>query len=254
MWLRQLIDIGFIYCYVVMAAGVGFQIWKALAPKRGDFHGANRKWFYPVIEIIGIFNPRSLLVAAVQIAATARALLVLPFTRLRSVKLKLPNDLLTVVNGGNRWGENHSLIEVSQIWAVDLVFLKNGCTFNSKSDNCTLESFYSYEVPVKSPISGVVTKTRDGLKDRRFLFGCVWPFVRSIWGNYVEVRSPDGFRILFAHLQRGSILVKEGDVVEEGSFLGKIGNSGLSSEPHLHMQCFSHGGRYFGLGNKIEFL
>jgi murein DD-endopeptidase MepM/ murein hydrolase activator NlpD len=41
---------------------------------------------------------------------------------------------------------------------------------------------------------------------------------------------------VLAHFQRGSVAVKAGDRVQRGQLLGKCGNSGNSSEPHLHYQ------------------
>jgi murein DD-endopeptidase MepM/ murein hydrolase activator NlpD len=50
----------------------------------------------------------------------------------------------------------------------------------------------------------------------------------------VVVRCGD-VDILLAHLRRGSVLVKAGSAVELGQPLGKVGNSGYSMEPHLHL-------------------
>lgn len=39
---------------------------------------------------------------------------------------------------------------------------------------------------------------------------------------------------MIAHFQKGSLKVKEGDQVKAGDLLGSVGNSGNSSEPHIH--------------------
>jgi murein DD-endopeptidase MepM/ murein hydrolase activator NlpD len=44
----------------------------------------------------------------------------------------------------------------------------------------------------------------------------------------------DGVYAFYAHLQPGSLRVKVGDKVHRGQVLGLLGNSGNSSEPHLH--------------------
>lgn len=46
----------------------------------------------------------------------------------------------------------------------------------------------------------------------------------------------DSFYVFMGHLKKGSLLVKEGDTVRQGAPLGCVGNSGFSSEPHLHIQ------------------
>ena len=42
--------------------------------------------------------------------------------------------------------------------------------------------------------------------------------------------------VLLAHLQRGSVLVRPGDTVESGNRIGSCGNSGNSTQPHVHVQ------------------
>jgi hypothetical protein len=59
---------------------------------------------------------------------------------------------------------------------------------------------------------------------------------RWLLGNHVVVRAGDGTHAVLAHLRRGSVLVARGDRVAAGQQVAECGNSGNSSEPHLHVQ------------------
>ena len=54
------------------------------------------------------------------------------------------------------------------------------------------------------------------------------------YGRMVEIDHGDGFTTRFAHLS--AITVSEGDVVERGTIVGKVGSSGRSTGPHLHYE------------------
>lgn len=58
----------------------------------------------------------------------------------------------------------------------------------------------------------------------------------AIAGNHVTIEHADGEYSVLAHLQEGSTTVAEGDSVAAGDVIGKCGNSGHSTEPHLHYQ------------------
>jgi hypothetical protein len=58
--------------------------------------------------------------------------------------------------------------------------------------------------------------------------------LREADGNSIVAKLRDGLYMLYAHLQAGSIKVKEGDTVKRGDLLGLVGNSGNTSAPHLH--------------------
>jgi murein DD-endopeptidase MepM/ murein hydrolase activator NlpD len=58
--------------------------------------------------------------------------------------------------------------------------------------------------------------------------------LREADGNSIVAKLRDGLFMLYAHLQAGSIKVKEGDTVKRGDLLGLVGNSGNTSAPHLH--------------------
>ena len=54
-------------------------------------------------------------------------------------------------------------------------------------------------------------------------------------GNYVILKTANEEYIFYAHFQHESIKVKKGDAVKQGQYLGNCGNSGNSSEAHLHL-------------------
>ena len=109
---------------------------------------------------------------------------------------------------------------------------------------------YSWEQPVVSPVEGTVIRASDGWPDRislhliRDTFAMVFSRpgldpddIRPFAGNYVIIRASNFF-VFLAHLKEGSLEVDEGDVVARGDKVGRIGNSGLSLEPHLHFELF----------------
>ena len=58
-------------------------------------------------------------------------------------------------------------------------------------------------------------------------------------GNYLILDLGGGNYGLYAHLQPGTLRVKAGDRVKRGQTLGLVGNSGSSTEPHLHFQVMN---------------
>lgn len=58
--------------------------------------------------------------------------------------------------------------------------------------------------------------------------------VQNVDGNHVVIDLGNGFFAFYAHMQKGSVAVQPGDQVKRGQVLGKLGNSGNTSAPHLH--------------------
>lgn len=67
-----------------------------------------------------------------------------------------------------------------------------------------------------------------------FLQGAPRPSdLRPLLGNYLLIRGDAGVA-LYAHLRRGSVLARKGQLVEAGERIACVGNSGNSTMPHLH--------------------
>lgn len=112
------------------------------------------------------------------------------------------------------------------------------------------ELFVGFGAPLLAPAAGVVECVHDGEPDHAALrsqFALV-PYALSqrkriaqgagaLAGNYVVIRLDGGRgRLLLAHCKCGSFVVAEGERVVAGQQVAQVGNSGNSTEPHIHMQ------------------
>jgi murein DD-endopeptidase MepM/ murein hydrolase activator NlpD len=101
---------------------------------------------------------------------------------------------------------------------------------NGGYSHFTPKSRYAIDIamPVGTPIiasrAGVVVKTENRQSGRG----------RDPSGNFVRVLHADGTMAVYLHLSQGSVRVKEGQRVAQGTLLGLSGNTGNSTGPHLH--------------------
>lgn len=112
------------------------------------------------------------------------------------------------------------------------------------------ELFLGFGEPILAPAAGTVVIAHDGEPDheaRRSQLTLL-PYALSqarrvragaaaIAGNHVVLAlGPGGPFVLLAHLRRGSLRVQAGQSVRSGEQLGECGNSGNSTQPHVHVQ------------------
>lgn len=134
------------------------------------------------------------------------------------------------------WGGANELLNYhyaypSQRYAFDFLVMRDGYTY--AGDPLRNESYFAFGQPILAPAAGKVLKVSDAVLDNEPV-GAVNE--RYAAGNFVEIDHGNGEYSLLAHLQHGSVTVKPGDSVEQGQVVGRCGNSGNSSEPHLHYQ------------------
>lgn len=126
-------------------------------------------------------------------------------------------------------GEIHS----PQRFATDWVKLgPDGRMFSN--DPTRNEDYPGYNEPVLAVADGRIAAVHDGVPDNTPPQVIEGLSQADRAGNYVIVELGDGVFAFYGHLRPGSITVSPGMTVREGQILGRVGNSGNSSAPHLH--------------------
>lgn len=154
----------------------------------------------------------------------------LPMIERNTTKLKLPfRGEWTVIWGGDTKELNYHVESQAQKNAFDIVVTdKEGKSH--KTTGQANEDYYAFGKGIFAPCDGVVVLVVDGVKDNKP--GDFNPIY--IPGNSVIIKTLNKEYLVFAHFKQHSIKVKEGQQVKQGDLLGLCGNSGNSSEPHLH--------------------
>lgn len=138
-------------------------------------------------------------------------------------------------------------------FAVDWVKLgDDGKTYSgAESDN---HSYHCYNVEVTAVADGKVVATKDGIAENVPNSGkmAVPITMETIGGNFVMEDIGNGRYAFYAHLIPGSLAVKTGDQVHAGQPIGKLGNSGNSTEPHLHFHICDGPNPLFCNGQPFE--
>jgi len=140
-------------------------------------------------------------------------------------------DEWLVGQGGHAELVNYHHVTSTQRDALDILQARDGRTH--QPGNTELTSYYIYGKPVLAPADGTVTFVQDGRPDQQI--GSTDSHFQS--GNNIVIDIGSGRYLMMAHLSPGSIHVKVGDHVSLGQPIAKVGNSGNTTEPHLHIQA-----------------
>lgn len=150
----------------------------------------------------------------------------------------LRGEQLVAVNGCCAGGHTRALLPVddglflAQRFAIDFVRAEGGASFEGDpSDNA---SYFLYGADILAVAPGRIIATSDGMAENVPTDPPPPENVATATGNHVVQALDDGHFALYAHLQPGSLRVQPGDEVTRGQVLGLVGNSGSSTEPHLH--------------------
>ena len=136
----------------------------------------------------------------------------------------------------------------NQRFAFDLLGVgEDGKT--QRGDGTRNEDYHAFGREVFAPADGTVVELIEGVRDN--MPGSMNPY--SAVGNCVVIQHREKEVSVLAHLKQGSIVVRMGDQVKRGQLLGRCGNSGNSSEPHLHYHLQDSPVLQDGLGIKCAF-
>lgn len=164
---------------------------------------------------------------------------------------------------------SHGLHAYGQTFAIDLVHEPEDGSRPALGDGGAMRPPLDYPAfgqSVSAMVDGEVVAVVDGLRDHRsrsslpaILYMSVEGMLRElggprfIVGNHVTVRALDGTYALVAHLRRGSAQVGVGDIVHAGQRIAECGNSGNSSEPHVHAQVMDRASLWTARGIPMTF-
>lgn len=149
-----------------------------------------------------------------------------------------------VVNGLSRSAghratalQMHGAPHWAQRFAADFMKLDDaGCALPADASFAENTRYFGYGSEVLAVADARVARVLEGVPenvpgaDSR----AVPITVDTVTGNAVWLDLGENRFAFYAHLQPGSIRVREGDVVRRGDVIGSLGNSGNSTAPHLH--------------------
>ncbi len=136
------------------------------------------------------------------------------------------------------WTDLHKQESFSQPFALDFVKLRPDNRFFG-GDGRTLEDHASWNQPVYAAAGGKVAFVQFDMPD---MAPGIAPDPRifrddprRLLGNAVAISHANGEFTYYAHLQQASLAVNQGEMIRRGALLGRVGNSGQSPGPHLHL-------------------
>lgn len=117
------------------------------------------------------------------------------------------------------------------IYAMDIVKLNKNGTRGNYIFSKKLEDYAIFGDTIYSPCNGRVIRAYGDNPDN------IPPNMeRGPKNTNMVLIEADNYYVFMGHMKQGSVMVKEGDEVLTGQPLGRVGNSGFSTEPHLHIQ------------------
>jgi Peptidase family M23 len=155
----------------------------------------------------------------------------------------------TLLNGGRAF--------IAQRYAIDWVRYRLvdglGTTWSGPENKNS--SYFCYDAPIYSMAPGKVIEMLDGIPENVPHSGKIAIDVNffNAGGNNVVVDIGYGLYAFYAHMRPGTVTVKVGDEVTTGEILGRVGNSGNSTEPHLHAHIVDQPSFLAGQGVPYEF-
>jgi hypothetical protein len=212
--------------------------------------------FNPFHSLPNIVFPHKL-VYTLYFGDTSQEVIVLPELHNPMTYLQLPVTEKAFIDDGNDYYSHHRRVslnsdaaksfgmdKLAQRFALD--FTKIDSLGNRRTEELTSNSsWYGWDMKIISPGKGTVVKVRNDVPDNEYQASGQLEYSKEVKqqssvdisaGNYIIIDHQNGEYSGLNHFKMGSIVVKEGDQVDVGDFLGNVGLSGDTYYPHLHYQ------------------
>jgi peptidase M23-like protein len=177
-----------------------------------------------------------------------------------------------VRNSPARRVPSHGTDLFATTYAMDFIAVQGRRTASTRDWRAVLatepaDRFFAFGQPILAPASGTVVSVHDGEMDhvaRRSQLALI-PYALTqaararggagaIAGNHVIIELANGGdHVLLAHLRAGSLRVRPGESVAAGREVALCGNSGNSTQPHLHIQVMDSADAFAARGVPMTF-
>ena len=195
------------------------------------------------VELLGLLGvrqsgiPRSSLAAPGAQGGPLRLLSLLPFDsrslddELREASKGIETADQTLLELRTRWGEEVSRLEAlpAGLPVRGNFYMSSG--FGTRADPLTGQTAVHEGVDFVAPVGTPIVATGKGTVRRS-------EYAADL-GHHVEIVHAEGYVSRYGHLSVRHVRV--GDEVERGQLLGKLGNSGRTTGPHLHYEVWLNG-------------
>ena len=158
-----------------------------------------------------------------------------------------------VANGGADKELSHSWGMLPQRYAYDFLIIDDEGG-SAVIDANSAENYHCYGKDVLAPADGVVVRVSSRHKDSRVNGAKIYCDTWDINGNFITIKHTACEYSHICHLAPDSIAVAKGDTVKQGQLIAKCGNTGNTSQPHIHYQLQSGKSAYSSAGLPIAFV
>lgn len=231
---------------------------------RWDMAGIHTRWLLALIFLIAILlswrrhhvhrwrgarqasnGGRASLLSLIFFGAALAWILYGSFARHDPVMLDFPltGGRFVVAQGGGNRLLNYHHSHGAQRYAFDITAVSATGFRASGLLPAELSRYVIFDKPVISPCDGDVLEVQDGLPDQ----APPRADPDHAAGNHAIIQCGK-LKVTLAHLRRGSVRVSAGEQVVTGGAIGNVGNSGNTSEPHLHIHATDAGGKAVQIG------
>ncbi len=163
------------------------------------------------------------------------------------------NNTWLTVNGGIDKANSHSYNLFNQRYAYDF-FIVDETELSYSGDRKDLNNYYCYKQDVLAVADGIVVDLKNKFSDTPIgdvgTAGCSASDIR---GNHIVIKHNNQEYSVICHMLKDSFTVSVGDHVVRNQVIGKCGNSGNTSEPHIHFQIQKGKSFYLSAGIPVFF-
>ena len=146
---------------------------------------------------------------------------------------------LVPLGGRINAGERYAIDWFKSDLTVKPLYDDQGGLGSFRGDRTRNESFLAFGQPILAVADGTVVTAVGDVADGVPLVIPDNLKVADLGGNRVVIDIGDGQYAFYAHIEQGSVTVKPGDKVTKGQEIARLGNTGSTTEAHLHFQVMA---------------